>query len=91
MDDSRIMQIGTRYNEKAAEAIAALEHNTHFQYLVEYWTLRKYHLAILASKQADDVQSRWHQGRSQEMAQLVDECKTARKNIEFIRNNGRVK
>lgn len=82
---------GNRYDDKAVEALSALLGNAHFQYLVDFWTKRKYSLAVSSTLQGDDVQARWMQGRSQEMADLVNQCRNAQKNIEFIRQNGGVR
>lgn len=90
MEDAPLVETaGTlRYDDKAIEAFAALEGNAHFQYLVECWIKRKYALAVQSTEQGADVQSRWTQGRSKEMADLVTHCKNARKNVELIRRNG---
>ena len=89
MEDALVGEISIKYDDKAIEAFAALEGNAHFQYLTECWLKRKYAWAVQSTEQGTDVQARWMAGRSKEMADLVIQCKNARKNLELIRGGKR--
>lgn len=76
-----------RYGDRELEALVSLSNSNYFLTLIEYWAKRCQVLAINATRQADEVQTRWTAGRSQELGDIIREFENARETLEKMKRN----
>lgn len=77
-----------QFSEQEYMAVIALEGNEHFKVLADFLAKRAIHTAVVSIETLGD-EGRWLQGRSQELKDLTNIIKNARKHLEANRRVGR--